>query len=88
MRLEYFETFASLRHRNFRLFFGGQTISLLGSWMQSVALGWLVLELTNSSFYLGLVSALQALPILIFSFLGGVVADQAHSGSCTSPRVA
>jgi MFS family permease len=78
MRLEYFETFASLRHRNFRLFFGGQTISLLGSWMQSVALGWLVLELTNSSFYLGLVSALQALPILIFSFLGGVVADQAH----------
>jgi MFS family permease len=78
MRLEYFETFASLRHRNFRLFYGGQTISLLGSWMQSVALSWLVLILTNSSFYLGLVSALQALPILIFSFLGGVVADQAH----------
>jgi MFS family permease len=78
MRLRQFETFASLRHRNFRLFFGGQTISLMGSWMQSVALSWLVLVLTNSSFYLGLVSALQALPILIFSFLGGVVADQAH----------
>ena len=78
MRLGQFDTFASLRHRNFRLFYGGQTISLLGSWMQSVALSWLVLVLTNSSFYLGLVSALQALPILIFSFLGGVVADQAH----------
>uniref|UniRef100_A0A7C3V1I1 MFS transporter n=1 Tax=Desulfobacca acetoxidans TaxID=60893 RepID=A0A7C3V1I1_9BACT len=78
MPAELFTTFASLRHRNFRLFFSGQAISLLGSWMQSVALSWLVLELTNSSFYLGLVSALQALPILIFSFLGGVVADQAH----------
>jgi len=78
MRLGHLDTFAALRHRNFRLFYGGQTISLLGSWMQSVALSWLVLVLTNSSFYLGLVSALQALPILIFSFLGGVVADQAH----------
>jgi MFS family permease len=78
MRPGHLETFASLRHRNFRLFYGGQTISLLGSWMQSVALSWLVLVLTNSSFYLGLVSALQALPILIFSFLGGVVADRVH----------
>jgi MFS family permease len=78
MRSTHSETFASLRHRNFRLFFGGQTISLLGSWMQSVALSWLVLVLTNSSFYLGLVNALQALPILIFSFLGGVVADRSN----------
>jgi MFS family permease len=69
-------TFAALRHRNFRLFFAGQGISFLGSWMQAVALSWLVLVLTNSSFYLGLVSALQTLPVLIFSFLGGVVADQ------------
>ena len=78
MRFAHLEIFASLRHRNFRLFFGGQAISLLGSWMQSVALSWLVLILTNSSFYLGLVSALQALPILIFSFLSGVVADRFH----------
>ncbi len=78
MNLSQFDTFASLRHRNFRLFFGGQGISLLGSWMQSVALSWLVLILTDSSFYLGLVSALYTLPILFFSFLGGVVADQAH----------
>jgi MFS family permease len=68
-------TFAALRHRNFRLFYTGQMISLTGSWMQSVAFGWLVLELTNSSFYLGLVGALQTLPVLLFSFLGGVVAD-------------
>jgi len=78
MRLGQSNTFAALRHRNFRLFYSGQAISLLGSWMQALALSWLVLILTNSSFYLGLVSALQSLPILIFSFLGGVVADQAR----------
>jgi MFS family permease len=70
-----FQTFAALRHRNFRLFYSGQMISLVGSWMQATAFGWLVLELTNSSFYLGLVGALQTLPVLIFSFFGGVVAD-------------
>ncbi len=70
-----FDTFAALRHRNFRLFYTGQSISLLGSWMQSVTLSWLVLVLTDSSFYLGLVGALQTLPILLFSFWGGVVAD-------------
>ena len=70
-----FSTFAALRHRNFRLFYSGQTISLTGTWMQSVAFGWLVLLLTNSAFYLGLVGALQTLPVLLFSFLGGVVAD-------------
>lgn len=72
------DTFAALRHHNFRRFFSGQAISLLGSWMQTVALSWLVLVLTDSSFYLGLVSALQTLPILIFSFVGGVVADRAR----------
>ena len=70
-----FSTFAALRHRNFRLFYSGQLISLTGSWMQSVAFSWLVLVLTNSAFYLGLVGALQTLPVLLFSFLGGVVAD-------------
>src|SRR5512141_3518269 len=68
-------TFKALRHRNFRLFYSGQMISLTGSWMQSVAFSWLVLVLTHSAFYLGLVGALQTLPALIFSFLGGVVAD-------------
>jgi MFS family permease len=71
-------TFSALRHRNFRLYYAGQGISLTGSWMQSVAFSWLVLLLTNSAFYLGLVGALQTLPVLLFSFLGGVVADHTH----------
>lgn len=68
-------TFASFRHRNYRLFFLGQTISLIGSWMQGVAQGWLVLILSNSAFILGLVGVLNTLPLLLFSFWGGVVAD-------------
>ncbi len=68
-------TFKALRHRNFRLFYSGQMISLTGSWMQSLAFPWLVLEITNSSFYLGLVGALQTLPVFLFIFLGGVVAE-------------
>jgi MFS family permease len=78
MNLFSFQTFAALRHRNFRLFYTGQLISLTGSWMQALAFSWLVLVLTNSSFYLGLVGALQTLPVLLFSFLGGVVADHTH----------
>ncbi|MGQ9919942.1 MAG: MFS transporter [Desulfobacca sp.] len=70
------DTFASFRHRNYRLFFLGQTISLVGSWMQAVAQGWLVLILTDSSLMLGLAGALHTLPLLLFSFCGGVVADQ------------
>lgn len=72
------ETFASFRHRNYRLFFLGQTISLVGSWMQSVAQGWLVLTLSNSAVMLGLAGALSTLPILLFSFWGGVLADHTN----------
>lgn len=77
MPLALLDTFASFRHRNYRLFFIGQTISLVGSWMQAVAQGWLVLLLTDSSLMLGLAGALNTLPLLLFSFWGGVVADQA-----------
>lgn len=70
--------FAALRHRNFRLFFIGQTISLVGTWMQSLAQGWLVLELTDSAFYVGLVSALGSLPVLLFSLPAGVYVDRAN----------
>jgi len=69
-------TFAALRHRNFRLFFTGQLISLVGTWMQSVAQGWLVLQLTNSALMLGLVGAASSLPILVLSYFGGTVADR------------
>ncbi len=71
-----FQTFRALRHRNFRLFLSGQAISLGGTWMQSMAQGWLVLKLTNSAFYLSLAQAMSSLPILFFSLAGGVVADR------------
>ena len=66
----------ALNHRDFRLFWIGQSISSVGSWMQSVGLSWLVLELTNSPFRLGLVSALQFAPVLLFSAVAGVVVDR------------
>ncbi len=67
--------FRALRHRNFRLFFSGQLISLIGTWMQMVAQGWLVLRLTNSSFMLGVVAFAGFLPILMVSLFAGVVVD-------------
>ena len=70
------KTFAALSVRNFRLFFIGQLISVSGTWMQSVAQGWLVLQLTNSSVDLGFAIALQYLPILLFGTYGGLVADR------------
>src|SRR5215467_13405271 len=71
-------TFASLRHRNFRLFFAGQLISLIGTWMQNTAQGWLVYDLTGSKILLGLVAAVGSTPMMLFSVLGGSVADR-HS---------
>lgn len=68
--------FVALRHRNFRLFWCGQMISLIGTWMQTTAQAWLVLELTHSAWQLGLVGAIQFLPILLFSIFGGVFADR------------
>jgi MFS family permease len=67
--------FRSLRHRNFRLFFIGQLVSLIGTWMQNVGQAWLVLELTHSPFKLGVVSALQFAPMLVLSFPAGVYID-------------
>lgn len=66
----------SLRHRNFRLFFGGQSISLIGTWMQRIALGWLVYRLTNSAFLLGLVGFTSQIPVFILGPLTGVFADR------------
>jgi MFS family permease len=63
-------------HRDFRLFFAGQLVSLVGTWMQSVAQAWLVLELTDSPFLLGLVGTLQFAPVLALSFLAGALADR------------
>ena len=68
--------FRTLRHRNFRLFWTGQTLSLIGTWMQTMATGWLALDLSNSSFLVGLVASASSLPVLLFSLHGGVVADR------------
>src|SRR5258707_1489535 len=69
--------FRALRHRNFRLFFGGQFVSLIGTWMQSVAQGWLVLKLTNSALMLGVVSFAGYLPVLLVTLFAGVIVDHA-----------
>ena len=72
------ETFRALRHRNYRLFYTGQAISLTGTWMQTVAQSWLVIELTDSKAALGIVTTLQFLPITIFVLPAGVIADRVN----------
>ncbi len=65
----------AFRHRNYRLFYAGQAISLVGTWMQSVTQAWLVLTLTNDPFWLGVVGAAQFTPVVLFGLVGGLVAD-------------
>src|SRR5947199_61304 len=65
-----------VRHGDFRVFFAGQAVALVGSWMQQVAQAWLVLSLTNSPLRLGLVGSLNFLPVLLFAIVGGAVADR------------
>lgn len=72
------DTFAALKHRNFRLFFVGQLVSLTGSWLQNTAQGWLVYQLTGSKVLLGTVAAVGSLPMLLLAVWGGSVADR-HS---------
>src|SRR5579864_822331 len=66
----------SLRHRNFRLFFSGQLISLIGTWMQNIAQAWLVYRLTGSSLLLGIVGFASQIPVFILAPIGGAVADR------------
>lgn len=71
-------TFSSLKVRNYRLFFIGQSISLSGTWIQRVAQAWLVLELTGSGTAVGVVTALQYVPLLVLAPIGGVIADRVN----------
>lgn len=66
----------ALRHHNYRLFFSGQVISTVGTWMQSIALPWLVLQLTNNDFLVGFTLACQFLPMLLIGPFGGLAADR------------
>src|SRR3989344_8622078 len=68
--------FPALKYRNYKLYFTGQLISLIGTWLQIVAQGWLVLTLTHSAFWIGTIAALSTLPILVFSLFGGVIVDR------------
>jgi MFS family permease len=68
--------FRSLRHRNFQLFFGGQLISLVGTWMQSVAESWLVYRLTGSPLLLGTIGFASQIPIFLLSPIGGAIVDR------------
>ena len=69
-------TFASLAHRNYRLWFGGQLVSLAGTWMQIIAQGWLVYQISHSEFALGMVGFAAAIPTVIVTPWGGVIADR------------
>src|ERR671914_525761 len=68
-------TFRALRTRNYRLFWFGQVVSQMGTWMQRVAQAWLVLQLTDSPLALGTIATVQFSPVLAFSLFGGVLAD-------------
>lgn len=65
-----------VRHRNFRIFLAGQTLSLIGTWMQMMAQGWLALELTNSAFLVGLVATASSIPIVLFTLPAGAIVDR------------
>ena len=71
-------TLRALRHRNFQLFFGGQLISLIGTWMQTVAQSWLVYRLTGSAFLLGAVGFSSQIPVFLFAPIGGTTADRVN----------
>src|ERR1035437_7521445 len=68
--------FRSLKHRNFRLFFGGQIISLVGTWMQTIAQSWLIYRLTGSSVLLGVLGFVSQIPIFLLAPIGGLAADR------------
>lgn len=70
--------FRALRHKNYRLFFAGQSISLIGTWMQQIAVSWLVYRMTNSPFLLGLVGFSSQIATFLLAPLAGVIADRHH----------
>ena len=69
-------TFRALRHRNYRLFFFGQLVSLVGTWMQQTAIAWLVYDITGSKFLLGAIAAVGSAPMMLFALWGGALADR------------
>ena len=75
-------TFASLRrHRNYRLFFSGQIVSVSGTWMQNIAAAWVILELTHSPVAVGVLALCQFLPFTVFGLFAGVLVDRFDAGA-------
>src|ERR1035437_9067193 len=70
------KTFTALRNLNYRYFYAGQTLSMIGTWTRTAALGWVSFQFTHSSFLLGLVFMLNALPLLLFATYAGALADR------------
>src|SRR5664279_2209133 len=70
--------FAALHHRNFTLLWAGLIVSNIGTWMQNVGQGWLILQLKNSPLWLGLLGLSFAVPMILFPLLGGAVADRVN----------
>ena len=68
----------AFRYRNYRLYFGGQGVSLIGTWMQQIAMSWLVYRLTNSAFYLGLIGFTGMAPMFFLTSFAGVFIDRMH----------
>src|SRR3982750_1842638 len=69
-------TFKAFNSRNYRLYFAGQSISLIGTWMQKTAVSWVIYTLTHSTFMLGLTLFASQFPSFVFSLIGGVVSDR------------
>ncbi|MCP5532668.1 MAG: MFS transporter [Akkermansiaceae bacterium] len=76
--IAWFDTFSAFRHRNYRIFFSGQVVSLVGTWLQTTAEGWLVYQLSGSSVALGFIRFAHMLPFALIALAGGIVADR-HS---------
>ena len=77
MRVDENGNWRAFRHRNFRILFPANALSNIGTWVQIIAQDWLVLQLTdNNGFYLGLVTAIQFVPVMLLSLHGGVLADR------------
>jgi len=72
------DSLRAFKHRNYRLFYAGQSVSLIGTWMQTIAQAWLVLELTDSEVALGIVTMMQFLPIMLLVLFAGVIADRVN----------
>src|SRR5215470_4501533 len=77
-KLKWQSAVRALRHRNFQLFFSGQLISLVGTWMQTVAQSWLVYKMTKSGLKLGAVGFASQIPVFLFAPLGGITADRSN----------